>query len=140
MYAEAAPTEVNPVITQVDMGDAGRLDIDGGTAMGAFTASVCGGDADTCDHHPIGPVVPASLPSNKQVWADYYTTAGTFTSNARLLYDPMATLQIPDDTNDHYISPNSQPPVPAKNFIWIVVHDDQGGADWVTVPLKVSTQ
>ena len=25
---------------------------------------------------------------------------------------------------------------PPDNSIWIVVHDDQGGADWVTVPLQ----
>ncbi len=140
VYAEDSPTEVNPVITQVDIGgpSASRFGIDGGVATTAFEATTCGGDADTCPHHAIGPVVPPSLPSNKQVWADYYATAGTFTSSARLLYGPMVTLSIPSGTNDEYVSPNTGASIPANNSIWIIVHDDQGGADWVTVPLHIT--
>ena len=139
VYVEADPTEVNPVISKVDIGggSATRLGIDGGVATTAFEATTCGGDADTCPHHAIGPVVSPSLPSNKQVWADYYATAGTFTSSARLLFGPMVTLSIPSGTNDEYVSPNTGSSIPATNFIWIVVHDDQGGADWVTVPLHI---
>jgi hypothetical protein len=137
VYVEAMPTEVNPTITQVDLGGR-RLDIDGGVATTALTTSICEGDADTCGHQAIGPVVPSSVPTNKQVWADFYATTGTFKSTARLLYDPMATLDVPNGTNDEYIEPSSSPPPPKQNFVWIVVHDDQGGADWVTVPLQVT--
>ncbi len=78
-----------------------------------------------------------SSPDGKQVWADFYSTVGTFSSGARLLYDPMAMLAIPSGTNNQYIAPNTLQGAPAQNFVWIVVHDDQGGADWVTVPLQL---
>ena len=107
------------------------------------------GDAGSCPKHPIGPVVPLSPPAGKQVWADFYSTVGTFSSEARLLYDPMATLSIPSGTDNSFQAPGNlvgAPPNPGdggpdggapliNNFIWIVVHDDQGGANWVTVPL-----
>jgi hypothetical protein len=137
VYAEDDPKAVNPVITQVDLGGGNHLDVDGGSTTDALAVSPCGGDADTCPHQTIGPVVPPSLPNNKQVWADYYATTGTFKSTARLLYDPMATLSIPSGTDNEYIEPNVDTKAPAKNFVWIVVHDDQGGADWVTVPLQI---
>jgi hypothetical protein len=138
VYAEDDPKEVNPVITQVDLGGGKQLAIDGGTTTTALTTSACEGDADTCGHQSIGPVVPRSPPDSKQVWADYYATAGTFKSTARLLYDPMQTLTIPSGTDNEYIPPGSDTKRPAKNFVWIVVHDDQGGADWVTVPLQIT--
>ncbi len=137
VYVYDAPTEVNPVISQVDVGDH-RLDIDGGTTTASFTVPLCvGGDAGSCPKHPIGPVVGPSAPAGKQVWADFYATAGTFSSGARLLYDPMVTLSIPSGTDNQFVPPASLDNAPTDNFIWIVVHDDQGGADWVTVPLQV---
>ena len=87
-------------------------------------------------NHSIGPVVAPSLPSGKQVWADFYSTVGTFSSTARLLFSPTVTLSIPNDTNNTYSAPGSLMGAPPENSIWIVVHDDQGGADWVTVPLQ----
>jgi hypothetical protein len=139
VYAEDDPKEANPVITQVDLGGGKQLSIDGGATTTPLTTLPCEGDADTCDHQTIGPVVPPSLPSNKQVWADYYATAGTFKATARLLYDPMQALTVPSGTDNEYIAPNSVTKAPARNFVWIVVHDDQGGADWVTVPLQIET-
>jgi hypothetical protein len=50
----------------------------------------------------------------------------------------MATLNIPSGTNDNYIAPSNLSGAQPQNFIWIVVHDDQGGANWVTVPLQVT--
>jgi hypothetical protein len=95
------------------------------------------GDAGSCPKHPIGPVVGPSAPSGKQVWADFYSTVGTFSSSARLLFDPMVTLTIPSGTDNGFIAPNTLEGAPASKLIWIVVHDDQGGADWVTVPLDI---
>jgi hypothetical protein len=137
VYAYSTTDEENPVISQVDVGS-GRLDVDGGTTTAPFVVPACGAaDAGGCPKHPIGPVVGPSNPRTKQVWADFFATVGTFSSAARLLYDPMTTLSIPSGTNDNYLAPGDLTGAPAQNFIWIVVHDDQGGADWVTVPLQV---
>jgi hypothetical protein len=130
------PVEVNPSITTVDLsGGSLAVDTDSGTSA-PFAVPLC--TSSNCPHHPIGPVVPPSLPSGTQVWADFFSTLGTFTSEARLLYDPMATLNIPSGTNDNYIAPSNLSGAQPQNFIWIVVHDDQGGANWVTVPLQVT--
>jgi hypothetical protein len=135
VYVYQETLETNPVISQVDVGGS-RLDIDGGTTA-PFVVPLCGADdGGSCPKHAIGPVVGPSAPSGKQVWADFYSTIGTFSSSARLLYDPMVTLSIPSATNNSYLAPNTLRDAPANKVIWIVVHDDQGGADWVTVPLK----
>jgi hypothetical protein len=151
VYVQDQPTEENPMITEVDTGgqrlevDGGvttaRLEIDGGVTTEPFVVNLCGeNNANKCDGSKIGPVVPSSKPTTKQVWADFYSTVGQFNSNARLLFDPMQTLSIPAGTNNIYLAPNNLVGAPANNFIWIVVHDDQGGADWVTVPLTVLTK
>jgi hypothetical protein len=137
VYVYDKVTEVNPVISQVDIGS-GRLDIDGGTSAPFMVPLCTSPDGGGCPKNAIGPLVPPSLPDGKQVWADFYSTVGTFSSGARLLYDPTAKLSIPSDTDNRYLAPNSLAGAPAQNFIWIVVHDDQGGADWVTVPLNLT--
>ena len=117
VYAYETTDEMNPVITQVDLGgeparDRRRDD------HAPFTVPICA--QSDCPHHPIGPVVPPSTPGSKQVWADFYSTTGTFTSGARLLYDPAAMLAIPSGTNNNYVSADRPPGAPAQNFIWIV--------------------
>jgi hypothetical protein len=136
VYAYEKTEEVNPVISQVDVAGA-RLAIDGGVSE-PFVVPLCDkpNTAD-CAKKPIGPVVSPSPPSGKLVWADFYSTTGSFGSGARLLYDPSVTLSIPDETNNKFTAPQSLMGAPAQNFIFIVVHDDQGGADWVTVPLQL---
>ena len=137
VYASDTSTEENPVIERVDLGGP-ALSLDGGATAAPFVVPLCA-DPDaggkSCDH-AIGPVVAPSLPSGKQVWADFYSTVGTFSSTARLLFSPTVTLSIPGDTNNTYTAPGSLTGAPSDKSIWIVVHDDQGGADWVTVPLQ----
>ena len=148
VYAYTDVTEVNPSITQVDLGgtlvgvDGGvttTVGADGGATIAPFTVPFCTKNTQSdCPHNPIGPVVPQSAPTSKQVYADFFATTGTFTSDARLLYDTsVPSLSIPNGTNDNYLAPNSLVGLPANNAIYIVVHDDQGGADWVTVPLQI---
>jgi hypothetical protein len=140
VYVYADVVEINPVISQVDLGGT-RLDIDGGVTTAPFTVPLCtDSKQDSCPHHAIGPVVAQSPPTTKEVWADFYSTVGTFTSGARLLFEPSLTLSIPSGTNDNFLAPNDLTGTPAQNFVWIVVHDDQGGADWVTVPLTVTSK
>jgi hypothetical protein len=90
-------------------------------------------------------VVPASSPEvqmqvgpgvseKEQIWADFYTTLGGFDDQARLLYDVKAgSLGGPDVTNNKFNPPDR----PGDGFIWIVVHDNRGGASWATVPVHV---
>jgi hypothetical protein len=52
----------------------------------------------------------------------------------RLLYDPATgSLGTPGDTDDKYTPPGT----PGDGFIWIVVHDNRGGASWATIPVHV---
>jgi hypothetical protein len=141
VYVYDKPTEENPRIQWVDTGNSSH-EADAGLAVDAgvsapYGVPLCGtADGGGCPENAIGPFVPRSKPDSKQVWADFYSTIGTFNSTARLLYDPAAKLSIPSDTDNRYIAPNHLDDPKKSNFVWIVVHDDQGGADWVTVPLK----
>ena len=159
VYAYATSTEVNPVIQEVDLGGPRGPSVDGGPgapiANGSpeplelvdggpnttpFVVPLCAeSDGGTICEHAIGPVVPASPPGNKQVWADFYSTVGTFSSTARLLFDPTVTLSIPGGTNNKYSAPATLLGAPKNNLLWIVVHDDQGGADWAIVPLQFTS-
>ncbi len=135
VYAYATSDEINPVDHPGRCREGASSTSTAGTTTAPFTAPLC--TQSDCPHHPIGPLVPPSAPLSKQVWADFYSTIGTFTSGARLLYNPSVKLSMPGATNNNFLSPNNLAGAPAQNFIWIVVHDDQGGADWVTVPLEV---
>jgi hypothetical protein len=138
VYAYADSPETNPVITAVDLGNGNQLLIDGGVTTDSFKVPFCTTkDQGDCPKNPIGPVVPPSNPTSKQVYADFYATTGTFTSEARLLFDPTVSLKIPNDTNNNFKAPNTVVGLPKSNSVFIVVHDNQGGADWVTVPLDI---
>jgi len=71
---------------------------------------------------------------HEQIWAEYFATIGSFTSDARLLYD--ATVGSPGDaskTDTDFLAPSET----GSGFIWIVVHDNRGGAAWVTIPVQI---
>ncbi len=89
----------------------------------------------------IGPVVPLSSwelaggGTHEEIWADYYSTFGSFNSTTRLLYDPTTgAIAVPDTT---FQPPVGQPADQLDGTIWIVVHDNRGGATWVTVPVHL---
>ena len=119
-----------------------------GPATPGFRVAHCTKDRrEKCAHIKIGPVVPTSswepnpldLDPNgherhEQIWVDYFATFGSFTSDARLLYD--VTIGSPGDgshTDTEFLPPND----PGSGLIWMVVHDNRGGAAWVTVPVDV---
>jgi len=70
-------------------------------------------------------------PLREQVWVSYYSDIGVFENDARLLFDTRkgrapaspvglrAGYQVVDGT------------------MWVVVHDNRGGASWLAVPLHV---
>jgi len=100
----------------------------------------CSAGQTQCPHIKIGAHVtpeswePVANGLHEEIWADYYSTFGTFTHDATLLYDPMAGLIGPPKVTDTEFDP---PVGPADGYVWIVVHDNRGGAVWVTVPVHV---
>jgi hypothetical protein len=96
---------------------------------------------------PIGPVVPESSwevnpeavsvsgqQLHEEIWADTYVSVGQLSDSARLLYDPSTGLIGPPSTTDNtFQAPSTSGP----GTIWIVVHDNRGGAAWVTIPVMV---
>ena len=111
-------TEVNPVITRVDVGNGAAARYRRRHERPSPSPCPCASTATpaTAPSTPIGPVVPPSLPSGKQVWADFYSTVGTFSSTARLLYDPMVTLTIPSGTNNNFFSPTTLAGAPGQEL------------------------
>jgi hypothetical protein len=143
VYAYATLTNANPVIQSVDL-DGTALSLAADTTVPVLDVTHCTGK---CKTNRIGPVVPASSQEpdpashdaqgnelKEQIWAEYFSTIGTFSDDVRLLYDPSAgSLGAPSDTDDTYTPPSE----PGDGFLWIVVHDNRGGASWATVPVHV---
>lgn len=149
----------NPVIGSIDTPQPLELDgalppsppesiaIDGGdgppnlTAATPFFAPLCLPDSGSCDNPKIGAVVPpsswerAAKGVGEQIWAEYFTNLGGFSNSSRLLYDPTAGAIVDPDTK--YQPPAPPPANVTSGLIWIIVHDNRGGAVWVTVPLKL---
>jgi hypothetical protein len=141
----------NPVITSVDVAgsplavmpdpiypDAGET-----YTTPTFTTPHC---AAGCPQVSMGPVVPSSSwevtqqvdmngnPEHEEIWTDVYSTFGQFSSSASLLYDATkGSIGAPSVTDVQFTPPND----PGTGFIWMVVHDDRGGAAWVTIPVVV---
>ena len=137
----------------VDLTDGGvPLDLTLGITGGATPQVIVYRQGNPCSRTVhIGPVVPPSSQEpntgqldvnmhevNEQIWAQFFSTFGSFKSGSRLLYatSPVGTNGSVGDTNatDNKFSPPSDP---GDGTIWIVVHDNRGGATWVTVPVKV---
>jgi hypothetical protein len=143
VYAYTALTNANPVIQSVDL-DGTALAIAANTMTPVLDVTHCTGKCVTTH---IGPVVPASSQQpdpashdaqgnmlKEQIWAEFFSTIGSFSDDVRLLYDPSTgSLGPPSDTDDTYTPPSD----PGDGFIWIVVHDNRGGASWATVPVHV---
>jgi hypothetical protein len=166
VYDPAGPATVNhnPVIAAIDTpqplepdgapppSPSETIAVDGGdgppnlTAATPFFAPLCLSQSVGCDNPKIGAIVPpsswerASNNVGEQIWAEYFTTLGGFSSSSRLLYDPTAGAIVDPDTK---YQPPAPPPTDdagdlvTSGLIWIVVHDNRGGAAWVTVPLKL---
>lgn len=65
----------------------------------------------------------------EQIWASYYTNIGEFENDARLLFD----------TRSGRVSESEvvfrAPADPMDGTMWMVVHDNRGGASWVVLPI-----
>jgi hypothetical protein len=146
VYAYDMLENANPSIDSIDVnGQPLNLDPDAGPVGIDVPHCVAG---SPCPNIHIGPVVPASSqepdpaafglnihPGKEQVWAEFYSTLGSFTSAWRLLYDPVTgSVGPPADTDTEFQVPDH----PGGGTIWIIVHDNRGGATWATVPLRVN--
>ncbi len=135
VYAYDTITNANPIIDHIEA-DGKALDL-----AQPFTTARCGAGG-ACPHVHIGPVMPSSAQeqpdpisgqSREQVWADYYATFGSFAHDARLMFDSKtgcvdrvgrADVCGSVDTDNDFSPPNE----PGEGKIWIVVHDNRGGA------------
>jgi hypothetical protein len=68
---------------------------------------------------------------HEQIWVDYYSDVGDFTDDTRLLFD--AQRGRVDDTAAKYHAPKDV----SDGTVWAVVHDNRGGASWMTLPIHV---
>jgi hypothetical protein len=90
----------------------------------------CAGD--DCPAYRVLPEVAATSETftggNEIVWASYYTNAGTFGSETRLVVDRVNGLA-------RDIASNWKPPAPSTgerrtSRLWVTVNDQRGGATW----------
>ncbi len=146
---EAGITNQNPILVSLDVESPGApvvtIPLTGGpsvyrTADGQpLTLARCD-PATACSNVKIGPVLcPNSWEPNgarhEELWADYFATFGGFTDSSRLLYDPNLGLIGPPSFTDSQFQPPSSS---GDGFIWIVVHDDRGGASWISLPVHLT--
>jgi len=138
-YAFTDRTNANPVIDHVAFKGT-TVDLTAGVTM-----PHCGsGDSANCEASQFDVFVPASSqevdPSyvdangnvqKEQLWADFFVTDGAVSDDAIVLYDPVVG---PVRTKNQYTPPQK----PGDYQMWIVVHDNRGGAAWVQVPLHVT--
>ena len=136
VYAYATRTNANPV---VDRAIENGLDVDLGAGI---TVPPCKENkrADCPDIKLDVHVTDEAWEVNpdetgralhEQIWVDWYTTAGEFTDDARLLFD--STKGRTADSFDKFHAPVD----PQEGTIWAVVHDNRGGVAWVIIPLHV---
>jgi hypothetical protein len=154
IYVYDTLTNDNPVISgflyQGKPPDGGYLAdssiADAGVAgEGGIVVPTCADpDSDACATYTFDITVPKSSwqkdpqdlgpdgkPLREQVWVDYYWTAGTFSDDSRLVYDP--TVGAVGDTAVSLTPPST----PASATFWAVVHDNRGGVAWDVVPYEV---
>jgi len=141
VFAYTTLTNANPVIQSFSF-RGHRLSIDGGVTPTA-SVPVCNGKscADnfaivdvpdaSWERDPQNPGGPDGGPLGEQVWVDYYATMGSLSEEAILIFDP-ATGRVTPPHQESLQSVTSK----QTGTMWAVVHDNRGGAAWITVPLN----
>jgi hypothetical protein len=145
VYAFAPSSHVtnkNPVISSfsfagkgvpIDAGTSAPVSViqcDAGDKCGDATTIVGVPDA-SWEPDPQDPG-PDGGPLGEQIWVDYYSSFGSLKEDAILIFDPVEGRVVPPHQEDFY-SQTSQ-----KGTMWAVVHDNRGGAAWLTVPIQAS--
>lgn len=120
--------------------DAGAPE-EGGAVMPPCTDS----DSNKCPTYSFDVDVPPSSqerdkldlgsngqPLGEQIWVDYYSTTGSLSDDARLLYDPTIG-KVTTGTAITFQAPAKATP----GILWAVVHDNRGGVAWDIVPFAI---
>jgi hypothetical protein len=159
VYAYDTLKNQNPVVSYVDIGGTKLQVAPQAGAPQIYTTPACNSstgclsmprcqssDGSQCQIS-FGPVVPSSSwevnpeetdvngkPLHEEIWVDFYATFGNLGDEARLLYDSTTgSLGDPSKTNTLFQAPSTA----GTGFIWMVVHDDRGGASWITMPVLI---
>jgi hypothetical protein len=139
VYAYAARANANPVVDAVTF-EGDPIDLAKGIKMAPCATT----KRSDCVNHKIDVRVPeASWEENpgdkgpdgtirkEQIYVSYFSNVGQLGGAARLLYDPVRGKV--DGSEVDYQAPNEN----GEGTMWIVVHDNRGGATWAVVPLHV---
>jgi hypothetical protein len=142
VFAYTSLTDTNPVISSFSY--QGKLvPLDGGVAA-PITVAHCGGSANGCPDAGVAVGVPDASwqpdpqdpgpdggPLGEQIWVDYYATIGNLTEGAVLIFDPVeGRIVTPPRQEEIQTDAGGQ-----NGTMWAVVHDNRGGAAWITVPV-----
>ena len=138
VYVYDTLTNANPEIQQV-LFDGKPVDLTQGVVVDRCTTA----EAD-CPAHPIDLTIPDSswelavgnvgedgATLGEQLYGLYYYTIDKVESEGRLLFDP-STGRVSASAN-HFIAQS----VPGQGRVYVVVHDNRGGASWVDFPVYV---
>jgi len=138
VYSYRERRNANPVISRI-LYQGQPVDLATGITMPACTESKRL-DCDTVEldvdspaesqEPKLGETLLTGEVPREQVYAQYYSTTGLFTQDARLLYDS-ATGLVTDRAAEMI-----PPATPGLGRIYVVVKDDRGGTSWVDFPLR----
>jgi hypothetical protein len=141
VYAYANATNANPQIDGVVF-DGQPVDLNQGVVVDRCPSA---NPAGTDCQHPFNvnvpdsswelasgaPLEPDGTELHEQIWANYYFTLDQTDSDVKLLFDGRTGRVTGNDVN--YIPPDT----PGQGRLFVVVHDNRGGASWVDFPVYV---
>jgi hypothetical protein len=141
VYAYETATNTNPQIDGVVF-DGKPIDLNAGVVVDHCTG---GNKSPSCAGHPLNvtipdsswevatgtPLEPDGTQLHEEIWTDYYYTIDNTKSDGILLFD--ARKGRVSGSDNQYLA-NVQP---GQGRIFIVVHDNRGGASWVDFPILV---
>ena len=137
IFAYSDQKNTNPTINGLTYrGQA--IDLDAGITVDHCTTT----KLDDCPTEAVQSIVPDSdqetNPRNvslsgdvlkEQIYVEYFVSAGKLDNAAEVLFDPRNGRLA---KTENKLFPPQQP---GEYQLWAVVHDDRGGASWLTVPL-----
>jgi hypothetical protein len=144
VFAYDSLSNTNPVISSLSFRDA-SVPLDGSSSATVSFPHCTDSNTNDCpDNYAIVGVPDASWeldpqdpgpdggPAHEEVWVDYYATIGSLSDDAILVFDPsLGRIKAPHQEDLQSVTQKQQ------GTMWAIVHDNRGGASWITVPLDV---